>query len=140
LKFLFSVALFALVVAPATAQSTIPDMLGTWKGTSESVVWGAANHHHLPAQPTANSPRFHKASFTLKVTKQNGRNFYGVFSSPGGSEVLLGVISRSGSIYMADDDGYTTGTLIQPNQLEMCYLKSSLDARIASCALMTKQS
>ena len=140
MKFLWTAVLFALVIGPAAAQNSIPDMLGTWKGTSESVVWGAGNHHHLPEQSTSNPPRFHHASFTLKVTKQNGRNFHGVFSSPGGSEVLLGVISRNGSIYMADDDGYTTGTLIQPNQLEMCYLKSSLNARIASCALMTKQS
>jgi outer membrane protein assembly factor BamB len=139
LKFLWSLAIIVLVAAPAAAQNSIPDLRGTWKGTSESVVWGAGNHHHLPGRPQSAEPRFHSAQFTLKVTKQQGRRFYGVWSSPGGSEILLGVISRDGTIYAADDDGYTTAKMLDSGQVELCYLHSGADSRIASCAVMKKQ-
>ena len=51
----------------------------------------------------------------------------------------VAVIARSGAIYLVDAEGYTHGTLIAPNQMELCYLKQSPDARVASCALLTKQ-
>jgi hypothetical protein len=49
------------------------------------------------------------------------------------------VIGRNGSIYMADDDGYTVGTLLAPNRIELCYMHSSSGAKVASCTELTKQ-
>ena len=43
-------ALAVLAAAPAAAQSTVADLRGTWKGESESVVYGGGNPHHRAAK------------------------------------------------------------------------------------------
>jgi hypothetical protein len=100
-KFAWIVTFVALTAAPAAAESAIPDLRGTWKGESESIVMGAGNAHHSAAP--APGPR------------------------------------RNGSIYMVDDDGYTVGTMLAPNRIELCYMRQASDARVASCTEMTKQ-
>lgn len=122
--------------APARAQ-TIPDLRGTWKGDSESIVLGGGNIHHTPTQ-SSEEPEFRSLPFTLTVDKQDGRRFSGTFASPRNNSKSVAVIARSGAIYLVDAEGYTHGTLIAPNQMELCYLKQSPDARVASCVLLTK--
>jgi hypothetical protein len=97
-------ALTVLAAIPAAAQTAIPDVRGTWKGESESLVLGGGNPHHTGTQ--ANEPS---------------------------------VISRNGTIFLADDEGYTHGILLAPNRMELCYLHVSSVSRIASCAELTKQ-
>jgi hypothetical protein len=48
-------------------------------------------------------------------------------------------VSRNNTILMVDDDGYTVGTLMAPNRMELCYLRQTAAARVASCTEMTKQ-
>jgi hypothetical protein len=135
---LFTAAvLAALPVMPAASQTAIPDLRGTWKGESESLVLGGGNPHHPAAQ--ANEPELRSVSFTLTVDKQDGRRFSGTFSSPRSSEKVIAVISRGGTIFLADDEGYTHGTMLAPNRMELCYLHVSSAARVASCAELTKQ-
>jgi hypothetical protein len=129
------IALFAAL--PAAAETAIPDLRGTWKGESESIVLGGGNPHHPPAQPKA--PELRSVPFTLTVDKQDGRRFSGTFSSPRSSEQVIAVVSRSGAIILADDEGYTHGTMLTPNRMELCYLHVSSAARIASCVELTKQ-
>ena len=74
-----------------------------------------------------------------EVDKQDGRRFSGTFSSVRGNDPLIGVISRSGAIYVVDDDGYTVGTVLAPNRIELCYMMLSRATRIASCVELTKQ-
>ena len=136
-KLAWIVTLVVLIATPAAAQSTIPDLRGTWKGASESIVMAGANPHH-PAAKTP-EPRMSSVPFTLTVDKQDGRRFSGTFSSPKHNEKVVAVVSRSGAIYLADDDGYTTGTLLAPNRLELCYLMSKAASRVASCVELTKQ-
>jgi hypothetical protein len=52
---------------------------------------------------------------------------------------VVAVISRNGTILMADDDGYTVGTILAPNRIELCYMHSSPTAQVASCTELTKQ-
>ncbi len=61
------------------------------------------------------------------------------FSSARSTETVIGVVSRAGTIYMVDDDGYDAGTLLAPNRMELCYLHLSAAARIASCTELIKQ-
>jgi hypothetical protein len=136
LKLACLLALAALAITPAAAQ-TVPDVRGTWKGESESIVLGGGNPHHPAAQ--ANEPQLRSVPFTLTVDKQDGRRFSGTFSSPRSTEKVIAVISRGGTIFLADDEGYTTGTLLAPNRIELCYLHVSTLSRIASCAELTKQ-
>jgi hypothetical protein len=129
--------LAALATVPASAETTIPDLRGTWTGESESIVLGRGNPHH--AGKRSAEPRMSSVKFTMTIDKQDGRRFSGKFSSARGSETVIAVVSRSGAIYMVDDDGYNVGTMLAPNRMELCYLLQSPAARIASCVELTKQ-
>jgi len=132
------IAIFAVLVAtPCAAQTSIPDLRGTWKGESESIVFGGGNPHH-PATPPK-EPQLRSVPFTLVIDKQDGRRFSGTFSSARSNENVVAVISRNGTIMLADDDGYTLGTMIAPNRIELCYLRIAAAARVASCTELTKQ-
>jgi hypothetical protein len=126
-----------LAALPAAAQTAIPDLRGNWKGESESIVLGAGNPHHSPTP--ADEPQLRSVSFSLTIDEQDGRRFSGSFSSARSTEKVIGVISRSGAIFVADDEGYTHGTMLAPNRMEWCYLHVSSAARIASCLELTKQ-
>jgi hypothetical protein len=135
-KLAWIVTLAALAAAPAAADTALPEMRGTWKGDSQSIVMGVGPHH--PDAKTA-EPRLTSVPFTLVIDKQDGRRFSGTFSSSQHSETVIFVVSRGGTIFMADDDGYSTGTMLASDQMEICYLHSSSARRIASCTELTKQ-
>ena len=137
-KFAPIVALTGLITATAAlAQTAVPDFRGTWKGESETIILGDGNAHHGSTASLA--PRFNSVPFTLTIDKQEGRRFFGTFSSSISSETVIAVISHSGTIYMGDDDGYMVATMLAPNRLEVCYLLQSPTSRIASCTEFTKQ-
>jgi hypothetical protein len=126
-----------IAVTAARAETAIPDVRGTWKGDSESIIRGAGNPHHAAPKPAA--PRLNSIAFTLTVNQQDGRRFSGTFSSARGKDPIIAVISRSGAIYMVDDDGVTVGTMLAPNRMELCYMQQSAKSRVASCTEMVKQ-
>jgi hypothetical protein len=131
------VTLAIFVASPALAQSSFPDLRGTWKGESESIVTGAAKPHHTTSpQP---EPRLTSASFTLTIDKQDGRRFSGAFSSARSNESIVGVISHTGTLFFVDSDGYAYATLLGPDKLESCYLQIGANGRVASCTVLTKQ-
>jgi hypothetical protein len=136
-RFAWIVVFAVSAASPAAADSGIPDFRGVWKGESESIVLGAGNDHHLATQ--SNEPEMRTVRFTLSVDRQEGRRFSGTFSSPRSSEKVIAVYSRSGAILMADNEGYTHGTMLGPDRMELCYLHVSTAARIASCTELTKQ-
>ena len=138
-KFAWIVTFVALAAAPAAAQTAIPDLRGIWKGDSESIVLGAEHPHHL-ATPS-NVPELRSVSFTLIINKQDGRRFSGTFSSARRTATVIGVISRSGTILLADSEseGHSNGTMLASDRLELCYLHASSATRIASCTVLTKQ-
>jgi hypothetical protein len=131
------VMLAAVAITPAAAQTAIPDMRGIWKGESESIILGGGNPHHSPGQLA--EPELRSLPFTLTVDKQEGRRFSGTFASPRSTEQVIAVISQTGTIHLADDEGYTQGTLLAPNRLELCFLLASAEARVASCTELTKE-
>jgi len=126
----------AALCGPAAAETAIPDMRGTWKGDSHSIVLGGGAHH---PDGKAGEPRFTSVPFTLVIDKQDGRRFSGTFSSAQHSETVIAVVSRAGMIFMADDDGYNAGTMLASDRMEICYLHSSAARRIASCTELTRQ-
>jgi hypothetical protein len=135
LKYAWIVMLMALA-SPAAADNAVPDLLGTWKGESQSIVLGGSPHH--PGQQEG-QPRLTSVAFTLVIDKQDGRRFSGTFSSARHSETVIAVVSRSGAIYMVDDDGYDVATMLGPDRMEICYLHLSSNSRIASCTELTRQ-
>ena len=126
-----------IAATPTLAQTAVPDLRGTWKGESETIILGTGNAHH--GSTSSPAPRLRSVSFTLTIDKQEGRRFSGTLSSSRGTETVIAVISQSGTIYMADDDGYTVATMLAPNRLESCYLLQSPTSRVASCTEFTKQ-
>jgi hypothetical protein len=134
----FGILAFAVpIAAPAAlAQTVVPDLRGTWKGESESIVLGGGNTHH---SATAQEPELRSIPFTLTIDKQDGRRLSGTFSSPRGGSKVVAVISRSGTVLLADAEGFSLGTILAPDRLDLCYLKHSPEARIASCVELTKQ-
>src|SRR5260370_3042866 len=108
------------VAAPAAAQTAIPDLRGTWKGESESIILGAGNPHHAAAP--SDQPRLNSVAFTPTIDKQDGRRFSGTFSSPRGNDKFFAAISRNNTISLVDDDGYTAGTILAPNRMHLCYI------------------
>ena len=129
--------LAALPATSAAAQTAVPDLRGTWKGESETIILGAGNPHH--AATPAPAPRLNSVAFTLTIDKQDGRRFSGTFSSARSSEAVIAIISRTGTIFLVDDDGYSVATMLAPNRMELCYLMQSPASRIASCTELTKQ-
>jgi hypothetical protein len=126
-----------LAAAPAAAQTAIPDLRGTWKGESESVVLGPGNAHH--AGPRSIEPRLSSVPFTMVIDKQDGRRFSGTFSSAKHSAKLVAVISRNGTIFLVDDAGSSVGTMLASDRMDLCYQMRSPTTRIASCTELTKQ-
>ncbi|MGD9924126.1 MAG: hypothetical protein AB7V13_22200 [Pseudorhodoplanes sp.] len=135
-KLALAAVLAAFASFPATAQDGFPNLVGTWKGDSQSIVLSGGNQHH-PGK--SSEPRMTSVAFTMVIDKQDGRRFYGTFSSPRHKETVIGVIARNGAIYVVDDDGYSVGTLLAPTRMEICYMKRAPDGRIASCTEMAKQ-
>jgi hypothetical protein len=136
-KLYCTLILAMLATSPVAGQTSIPDLRGAWKGESESIILGGGNPHHPPG--AADEPQLRSVPFTLTIDKQDGRRFSGTFSSARSSEKVIGVISRNGTIFLADDEGYTHGTMLAPNRMEWCYLHVSSAARVASCTELTKQ-
>jgi len=136
-KLAWIILLAALATVRATAETAIPDLRGTWTGESESVVLGRGNPHH--AGKRSAEPRLSSVKFTMTIDKQDSRRFSGKFSSARGSETVIAVVSRSGAIYLVDDDGYSFGTMLAPDRMELCYMLQSPATRLASCTELTKQ-
>jgi hypothetical protein len=136
-KLALILVLAVLAAAPAAAQNAVPDLRGTWAGESESVVLGGGNSHH-PANQAAEA-RFSSVKFTMTIDKQEGRRFAGTFASAASSEIVIGIVARTGTIYMVDDDGYDSGSMLAANRMELCYRHLSAKARIVSCTELTKQ-
>jgi hypothetical protein len=77
-KLACTLALAALTAAStAIAQNAIPDLRGTWKGESESIVLGGGNAHHTVT--SASEPELRSVAFTLAIDKQDGRRFLELF-------------------------------------------------------------
>jgi hypothetical protein len=129
--------LAALLATPAASQNAFPDLRGTWKGESESIISDGGNPHH--AGPPQREPQLSSVPFTLTIDKQDGRRFSGTFSSPRSTESVIGVITRNGTILLVDSDGYGVGTLLGPSRLESCYLQIAAHGRVASCVELIKQ-
>ena len=114
-KLAWIVVFAALSAAPAAAQSAIPDVRGTWKGESESIILGPGNPHHVA--PSSTEPRLDNVPFTMTIDKQDGRRFSGTFSSARANDKFVAVISRNNTILLVDDDGYTVGSILAPNRI-----------------------
>ena len=78
-------------------------------------------------------------AFTMTIDSRMAGGSRARLPSARGNDTIIAVISRNGSIYMVDDDGYTVGTMLAPNRMGSATCGSRRRRRVASCTEMTKQ-
>jgi hypothetical protein len=139
------VLVLALVAgtAAAHAQSSMPDIKGTWTGKDKSIVYGN-NPHHPGSQTMASPPRVRDFEFTFEVEGQEGRLAWGHnFSKQATTnEPFAWAISIDGKTVMgADTDGYYHLTLLSADRMEMCYAHAGISPTqsiVAACFVMER--
>lgn len=129
----------ALAFASPAAAQQWPDLLGTWKGTSRSVVSGVGGHF---TGEHDDKPRFAEVELTIEWTAQDQGRYIGTITSNNHTEGKLGVISADGtSLLTVDHDGQSVGRLIDENAFELCYAQTSHsdEQMVVSCVTFIRQ-
>jgi hypothetical protein len=129
--------LAAIMAVPALAQGVVCRRARHVEGRKRiDHQW----HRKLaPSGLAPGRPEVGGVALTLTIDKQDGRRFSGTFSSARATEKIVGVISRNGTLYYVDSDGYAFATLLASNRLESCYLQITSNGQVACCTEMTKQ-
>lgn len=120
-RFVIGIALLAFILTAGTclADSAIPNLVGTWTVKTEGGVLlkGSAS-----GPKTHHSGEFSTLTAETVVTRQQGRIFHGTFTSPKATEKFVGVIGMDNkSIYLADEDGFIEGKIVNNNRIESVY-------------------
>ncbi len=122
------------VLAPASVLAQeMPDMLGTWTGTSRAVVAGTGGHYGDGDDVAA----FREVDLTIEWTAQDDGRLIGTITSPLSTEPKVGVLSSDGvTLVTADSDGSSVGRLIDDDHFELCYMQTSIadEQIVVSCA------
>lgn len=131
-------AAFPASMSPAAYAQDHPDLLGTWKGTSETTLLGSYLHSSGNPDKSAELQSV-RVDFTLTLTGQEGRRVWGTISSQMGTEPWLGVIQGDGqTLLAADSDGYTLGSVEDQNTLNLCYAQAG-DSVVAGCTVFHRE-
>jgi len=118
------------VTPVVTTNMVIPNLTGTWTGTTIGHTEAEGFREH-------NTPQF-------IITAQKGQAFTGnkTYTRADGKvypESFSGVISSDGKIYIADhNSGLTIGDLSGPDKMELKYIEDGDDAQ-AFIILLTRQ-
>jgi len=134
--------LCALVMHTAALAADSVDLIGTWKGLSNTTVMGFDRHHEQ--ERTAEKIKFVKTEFTMVIDAQEGQNFSGRISSKNGKEIVLGSFSADmkGGV-MVDNDGIMRFEMLGKDKFEHCYAhaldSSSHHNAVAACVIFTRQ-
>lgn len=101
-----------------------PSLTGTWSGTGPSV--------------SASDGWETGRAFTMTVTEQRGPVFKARSEWPGGQDEVMGVVRADGqTILFNNSDGISMGTLLGPDQIEICYVEGGDDA-MATCLILNR--
>jgi hypothetical protein len=140
------IAFFGLVPLFVYAQAP-SNMLGTWKGVSNSAV-AASGLFHPTEAGKEKAVRFRNVEYVLVIDKEEGRNFVGSISATNAKhptdvkhkEVILGAYAKDlKSGVMVNETGSFTFKLADATNLEVCYTQVSSKPKVASCFEMVKQ-
>ena len=146
MKLKLLIAIFGLVPAFACAQ-TPANMLGTWKGVSNSAVSSSGLFHPTEAGKEK-SVRFRNVEYVLVIDREEGRNFVGSIGATNSrhptdlehKEVILGSYAKDmKNGVMINETGSFTFKLADSKNLEVCYTQVSSNPKVASCFEMVKQ-
>ena len=131
------VAICLAIPSVAISGDNVPNLKGTWKGTSYGIKYGKDKlHWHRPSDAGKVTP----VDFTLTIDFQKGRVFSGTKASARDKERLLGVICADNkTIGIVDEDSYHFGKLLAPDKLEIVYMEARPPAQGVSHAIYTRK-
>lgn len=127
----------------AAVAQEVPDLKGTWiPAQGAHIIDGPSRHIQSGTVPVPGDPSLqrHTSKFVFNIDGQDGRTFWGNFSSAKVSEKLIGAISVDGKRFvMADEDGTFSGTITDPDTLDYCYTHVTPTDRAVACGLLTRE-
>ena len=120
----------------ASAQTDVPDLKGSWSGTTEVALRSEASEHIDPTGETT----FTTILFTITIERQDGHRFAGGWVSARASDPLIGLIRSDGKrLYMVDNDGTLTGELLGPDEMEVCRTEVTTESMAVLCGVFKRQ-
>ncbi|MEI7569929.1 MAG: hypothetical protein WCJ34_10860 [Alcaligenaceae bacterium] len=145
------VAVTTLLTTPTLFAQTAHNLLGTWKGLSNSAVLGAGLFHPNEAGKES-AIRFRRVEYQIVIEKEEGRNFAGYIGATDKAqptnlqhkEVILGAYAKDMKSGVAvNESGRFTFQLLDPKTIEVCYTQVTANAPatplVASCFELIKQ-
>ncbi|WP_376094161.1 hypothetical protein ACE7GA_00600 [Roseomonas sp. CCTCC AB2023176] len=134
--------LMAMLAGGAQAQG-VPDLRGTWLPSQTAhIVEGPTRHAQSGREAVPGHETYQRTTsrFVFRFEGQDGRTFWGVLSSTGVSERIVGALSVDGRRFvMTDEDGHFTGTVVDNDTLDYCYQHATPTNRAVACGLLTRQ-
>jgi hypothetical protein len=114
---------FAGTLSAVLAAPVIPNLVGTWAVEGKGAVLckveasRCKTHHHGD---------FSDLDAVAQITRQQGRAFHGVFKSKFATERFVGTLGHDNvTLYIVDEDGFTDGRVVSPNQIQVVYRHTS---------------
>ena len=139
-----------LLCAPTLFAQGAPNLMGTWKGVSNSAVLGSGLFHPTEAGKEA-AIRFRRVEYQLIIEREEGRNFAGYIGATDKAhptnlqhkEVILGAYAKDMKSGVAvNESGRFTFQLIDAKTIEIFYTQVTANMPatplVASCFEMVK--
>jgi hypothetical protein len=131
-------AVAALLAAALALPAAAADLSGTWSSAEgREGARAGGSEHGLGDGDTFTAAKADE-TWTFTIDEQEGRAFHAEWCSPNKCEDTVGVISATGTLYAADEDGVFHGTLLG-DTMELCYLEPGTEFRVVDCHILTKQ-
>jgi len=137
-----ALVVLALMAGVATAQTaSVPDLKGTWTGTHDAIVDGDLKHHPSSASTgAAGSYRISKVNQTYRIEGQQGRNFWGSFTSDHHKSRLIGSLSADGkTLYIALAQGVSDAVMLDADTIEACYRHANEKTAVVVCGILKRR-
>ena len=117
-KLVFLCVLVSCGLIGKVSADEFPSMIGTWEGSSEALVLG--NSPYYKKNAVQMTPRLSSANFTLNLTHQEGRLFWGTLTSSQVTEAWIGTFWNDTQSFQAvDSDGHVVGRMIDENAMQL---------------------
>lgn len=136
--------LLAAGPAPSFAKDRAPNLVGTWRATTDTIVAGQGGNW-VGNESSYAKPAHFERPFTVEIYGQDGRRFWGrssIGGSPLAPEPFIGSLRVGGrQLVAANADGSFTGDLKRKNVLEYCYLAVpgvTNKAAIVGCSVLRR--
>lgn len=139
MKKVLGVLLLAILLSTGVcfAAPEIPNLVGTWAVQSEGAYLSKGSE---PGTWTHFQDGTNSITAEFVVTKQQGRVFYGTFTSKRTTENVIGVIGwDSKSVYFVDHDGFTDATIVNKDKMTCIYRHVGEKDSVVAAAVLTRK-